>query len=270
MGAQSINLTQFLLVYILLFIMLIIFKKQKVDQTKLLLIASLRMTVQLVIAGILLQLIFEYPHPVFTIVYLIAILSFAIHRVLAKSQFLNKKFKLAAALSLTGVGITVLIFFICGVIGQSFFNPQYTLPLSGMIIGNAMTGVNLALHAFTDDLTQRKTELNCLLNIGAHPNKILSPLVNRALSAALIPTLNSMLGMGIVFLPGMMTGQILSGTLPTTAILYQISIMFCVCCSVCLAAFFTLYFGQKTLYNEQLQFCFPTSIMTANKPNKRK
>ena len=257
MGAQQLNLWQFLLVYLLVLVMLLVFQKQKLDQTKLLLIASIRMTVQLVLAGLILQLIFQYPHPIFTVAYFTVILLFAIHRMLAGCRCLNWKFRLAAALSLTGVGLLILFFFVCAVIGQSFFDPQYTITLSGMIIGNAMTGVSLSLRVFTDDLLQRRSELHCLLNAGVYPKRILHPLVSHALSSSLLPTLNSMLGMGIIFLPGMMTGQILSGTLPTTAILYQIAVMLCVCTSVCLASFFTLYFGSKTLYNEQLQLCLP-------------
>ena len=68
-----------------------------------------------------------------------------------------------------------------------------------------------------------------------------------------MPTLNSMVGMGIVSLPGMMTGQILSGTLPTTAILYQIAIMIAICTVVCLSVFGSLYFGYRTLYNDRNQ-----------------
>ncbi len=78
--------------------------------------------------------------------------------------------------------------------------------------------------------------MNALLNIGAAPRDILLPFVRQALETALLPTLNSMMGMGIVSLPGMMTGQILSGTLPMTAILYQIAIMIAICTVVCLAS----------------------------------
>jgi len=92
-----------------------------------------------------------------------------------------------------------------------------------------------------------------LLNLGVAPQKILIPFVNNALETALLPTLNSMLGMGIISLPGMMTGQILSGTLPTTAILYQIAIMISICTAVCLTVFSSLYFGYKTLYNKAIQ-----------------
>ena len=98
--------------------------------------------------------------------------------------------------------------------------------------------------------------MESLLHLGLTPQKILLPMVNQALETALLPTLNSMLGMGIVSLPGMMTGQILSGTLPTTAILYQISIMIAICAVVCLSVFGSLYFGYKTLYNSRNQFLY--------------
>ncbi|HEY4544033.1 MAG TPA: ABC transporter permease, partial [Tissierellaceae bacterium] len=98
-----------------------------------------------------------------------------------------------------------------------------------------------------------RNRIDTLLNIGVTPKKILLPFVNQALETALLPTMNSMLGMGIVALPGMMTGQILSGTLPTTAILYQISITIVICTVVCLSVFGSLYLGYRTMYNENNQ-----------------
>ena len=79
------------------------------------------------------------------------------------------------------------------------------------------------------------------------------PFVNQPIETALLPTQNSMLGMGIIALPGMMTGQILSGTLPTTAILYQIAIMIAITTAVCLAVFGSLYFGYRSIYNDRNQ-----------------
>ena len=142
------------------------------------------------------------------------------------------------------------------VVGKSIFNPQYTIPLAGMIMGNSMTGVTLGLKTFNENIRSQRTKIETLLNLGATPKKILLPYVNNAVETALLPTMNSMVGMGIVSLPGMMTGQILSGTLPTTAILYQISIMIAICTSVCLTVFCSLHFGYKTLYNSRNQINF--------------
>ncbi|MFA7068793.1 MAG: ABC transporter permease, partial [Acidaminococcaceae bacterium] len=139
---------------------------------------------------------------------------------------------------------------------QDVFNPQYAIPLSGMIFGNAMTGLNLGLKAFHENIESGRLQIKTLLNFGVEPKQILLPFVNKALETAILPTLNSMVGMGIVSLPGMMTGQILSGTLPTTAILYQIAMMIVICTVLCLSVFGSLYLGYKTLYNDRAQILF--------------
>lgn len=258
-GAVQLNLLQFSLVYLLLLLVLAIMKKAKVNQTRLLLVASLRMTVQLTLAGFILTYIFQNPHPAFTVLYLAAMTLFAIHRVLAKNKGLNRAFKLSVALSLGISGLAIVAFFVLVVVRVSLFNPQYTIPLSGMIMGNAMTGVNLGLKSFQDTLGAQKNRVESLLNLGVAPDRILLPFSNSALETALLPTLNNMVGMGIISLPGMMTGQILSGTLPTTAILYQIAIMIAICTVVCLATFCSLSFGFRSLYNSRSQIEFTYS-----------
>jgi len=253
-GAVELGIFQFSLIYLLLIIVLIIMKKSKVNQSRLLLVASLRMSVQLVIVGYILQYVFKNPNPLFTVIFLILMISFSIHRVIKGRKDLNNNFKIAIGASLTFSGLFVLIFFVTVVVGKSIFNPQYTIPLAGMIIGNAMTGVNIAIKTFMDDISKEKNKISTLLNLGVEPKDILKPFANNALETALIPTINSMLGMGIIFLPGMMTGQMLSGTLPTTAIMYQIAIMIAICCSVCTTIFLSLNLGYKSLYNNRKQF----------------
>lgn len=253
-GIVQLSIAKFSLIYLLLIIILIIMKKSKINQTRLLFLASLRMTLQLVLAGLVLTYIFKNPSPIFTIAYLVVMIIFSINRVLSKNKMLNMNFKIAVALSLVIPGIFVLAFFVMAVVGQGIFNPQYSIPLGGMIIGNAMTGVTLALKTFTENIKIQHAKINSLLNLGVSPKRILLPFVNNALETALLPTMNSMLGMGIISLPGMMTGQILSGTLPTTAILYQIAIMISICTSVCMTVFCSLNFGYRTLYNKKNQF----------------
>ncbi|MCL2857188.1 MAG: ABC transporter permease [Oscillospiraceae bacterium] len=249
----SLNIAQFALIYLLLLIVLFIMKKCEINQTKLLMVASIRMTVQLVLAGLILTYIFENPHPVFTVVYIMLMTGFAIHTVLQRNKSINRNFKLIASVSLAASGLAVVCFFIMAVVGVSIFNPQYTIPISGMIIGNAMTGVSLGLKTFNENIHGQRVQIDALVNMGVTPKKILAPFVNGAIETALLPTLNSMLGMGIISLPGMMTGQILSGTMPMTAILYQIAIIVSVTAVTCLAVFGSLFFGCRTLYNERSQ-----------------
>ena len=248
-----LDIFHFSLIYILLLIILAIMKKSKIKQSKLLLLASSRMTIQLVLAGLILTYIFGNPHPVFVVIYLISMIAFSVHRVLSKNKSINNKFKWAITLSLAFSGVFVLGYFVIVVVGKSFFNPQYTIPLAGMIIGNSMTGVTLGMKTFTENIKNQKNKIEALQNLGVTPRKILLPFVNNALETALLPTMNNMLGMGIISLPGMMTGQILSGTAPTTAIMYQIAIMIAICTAVCLTVFCSLTFGYKTLYNNRNQ-----------------
>ena len=231
-------------------------RKCKINQTKLLFVASIKMTVQLVLAGFILTYIFKNPNGIFTITYLTAMIAFCIHRVLSKGKGLKKQSNIIIALSILFSGIFVIVFFICAVVGECIFNPQYVIPISGMIMGNTMTDVSLAVKTFQESLNGQKTKINALICIGASPKTILFPFVKQALETAMLPTLNSMVGMGIVSLPGMMTGQILAGTLPTTAILYQIAIMIAICTVVTISSFSSLYFGYKTLYDEKKQIIY--------------
>jgi putative ABC transport system permease protein len=247
----EISLFNFALVYVLLLGIVVIMKKARIRHSALLITASIRMTVQLILAGLLLTWIFKHPHPLLTLGYIVAMVLFAIHRVLSQHNNLNTGFKLVIAAALAGSGLAVLVFFVCIVVGASLSNAQYTIPLGGMIIGNAMTGLSLGIKNFEQALADNKERLASLLNWGAHPRDILLPLANNALETALLPTINAMLGMGIVWLPGMLTGQIIAGTLPSTAILYQIAIMIAVCAVVCLAVFCALYFGCHTLYDKR-------------------
>lgn len=253
-GVTILTIFQFSLIYLLLIIVLFIMKRSKINQTKLLLVASLRMTVQLVIVGYILQYMFNNPKPIFTVIFLVVMITFSIDRVIRSRKDLNNNFKIAIGASLALSGLFVLIYFVVVVVNKSIFNPQYTIPLAGMIIGNAMTGINIGVKTFMDSIKKERSKINTLLNLGVEPKDILRPFANNALETALIPTLNSMVGMGIVFLPGMMTGQILSGTHPTTAIMYQIAIMIAICTSVCITVFLSLNIGYKSLYNIRKQF----------------
>ncbi|MCL2882323.1 MAG: ABC transporter permease [Coriobacteriia bacterium] len=252
----TLNIWQFALIYLLLIVVLIIMKKSRIDQTKLLVVASVRMTVQLVIAGLVLTYILKNPSPWFTVAYLAVMTAFAIYTALSRNIGLNRRFQVIVGASLAATGLIIVCFFIVVVVGVDLFNARYTIPISGMIIGNAMTGVSLGLRTFTENIHAQRARIDTLVNIGATPPKILIPFVNQALETALLPTLNSMIGMGIISLPGMMTGQILSGTMPMTAILYQIAILVAISAVTCLAVFCSLFFGYRTLYNKRAQMMF--------------
>lgn len=249
----ELQIWQFLCVYLLLLVVIGIMKKCKIDKSKLLLTASIKMTVQLVLAGYILTYVFKNPHLILTFIYLAAMIVFTIYQVLKRQHKLNKKFKIVVAISIIFSGLFTIFYFIFVVIGSDAVSPQYIIPISGMVMGNTMTGVSLGLKTFTESIEEQQNRIEALVCSGVKAEIILHPFVRQALETAILPTLNSMIGMGIVSLPGMMTGQILSGTLPTTAILYQIAIMVVVCTAVTCSCFFSLYFGSKSIIDKETE-----------------
>ena len=253
MSVIEMSILQFALIYVLLIVVAIIMKIAGVKESKTLLFCSVRMTIQLILAGLILTYILNNPEPIYVVIYLSAMLIFSIVRVFSKNKELSEKFKIIIAIAMIVSTLSIIICFLLAVIGVSVFNPQYAIPLGGMIIGNSMTGILIGLKSFKDSLEKEKVKQEALLNLGVAPKDILCPYVNSSFSTAVIPTINSMVGMGIIFLPGMMTGQILSGVMPMTAIMYQIAIVIAFSSSTCIAIFIALYFGTRTLYNKKNQ-----------------
>ena len=252
----ELSIIGFALIYLLLFVIIAVMRRSRIDQTKTLIVACLRMTVQLMLAGLLLTLVFDNPSPWITSIYVFVMILFASHLVISKNKWLNRKFKTYVTLAIGSSGLSVLLYFVLIVMNADIFNPQYAIPLAGMIVGNSMTGMTLGLKAFSNELTSNANRIETLLNTGAEPKAVMNPFVNKAVEFAMMPTINSMLGMGIISLPGMMTGQILSGTAPAVAVLYQIAILIAIAAAVCMTVFIALNLGYRTLYNQRDQMTF--------------
>ena len=250
---EILNLRQFAIIYVLLLVILAVMKKCHINQSKFVIVATFRMTVQLALAGLILTHIFEHPHPLLTLAYLTVIVVFSINMTLSKHKALNKKFKFVIGISLATTGMAILAFYIIAVLGDNFFNPQLAIPLSGMIMGNAVSGIALGMKTFKENLQAKRNQIDTLINMGVTPQKTLLPLVSQSIETAILPTIITMTSMGIVKLPGMMTGQMIAGGMPMTAILYQISVTIAITAVTCLSVFCSLYIGCKTLYNEQNQ-----------------
>ena len=109
---------------------------------------------------------------------------------------------------------------------RPWYEPQYIIPIAGMILGSAMTSAALAGDRLQGDLRVRADEVEARLALGFSGREAVQPMVRTALRAAMIPTVNGMMTVGLVQLPGMMTGQILAGSSPLLAIKYQLVVVF--------------------------------------------
>lgn len=256
MGVQDISLWQLGSAYLFVLLSLGICAARGIPKYKDLVLAALRMTGQLALAGWVLRWVLREPQPWVTVLIFLGMEAFASFSVFRRVKgTLTPALKKAAAGSLfLGTTASLTYFILVVVQVHPWYAPQYGIPLGGMIIGNAMTAVSLAAGRLLNDTSLQRDQIEGALMLGARPQAIMKPIVDRTFDAALMPTLNSMLGMGIVFLPGLMTGQILSGSSPVTAIKYQIAIMLGILGSVSLSTILFLLWGSSSLFNRRAQF----------------
>ncbi|MCA9189953.1 MAG: iron export ABC transporter permease subunit FetB [Pirellulaceae bacterium] len=136
----------------------------------------------------------------------------------------------------------------------AWHQPQYVIPLTGMILGNAMNGISLGMNSFSESLVTRRDEIEALLAMGATRWEAALPYVQLAVRTGMIPIINMMTVVGIVSLPGMMTGQLLSGSSPMNAVRYQIVIIFLIASAVALGTVSVILLGFLRVFNTHHQF----------------
>ncbi len=251
----ELALWQVLIAYVFVAIILVILRTRNISRERILVIATLRMSFQLVIVGLLLTWVIENPHPFFTLLIILIMQGFAVYTVLSRFKGkLNRPLKQYILMAIPSGTLLTLAYFLFLVIGiEPWYDPQYFIPIAGMIIGNSMTGITLGVHTMVNRFTNETAQVRGALTLGASPKAASKPIVDEAFDAAIMPTINNMLGTGIIFLPGMMTGQILSGVLPSTAVLYQITILLGILGGVALTTYIFLRVGYRAFFNDQAQ-----------------
>jgi putative ABC transport system permease protein len=134
---------------------------------------------------------------------------------------------------------------------EPWWEPRYLIPLLGMILGNALTGVSLGLDRCLTELQEGKSRVEALLAYGATRWEAARPVAVLSLRAGLIPILNTMSVVGLVTIPGMMTGQLLGGTNPALAARYQILIMFLIAAATALGAGIAIVLGLNRCFDRE-------------------
>ncbi len=215
-----------------------------------LLISALRMCVQLGLVGLVLKALFASVSPLFTALAALAMISFAGYEISSRQQRRFRGFWTygLGTGSILFAGTLVTIFALGTQIEPDpWYHPRYAIPLLGMILGNTMTGVALGLNTLTSQIHRERPAIETLLALGQTRADAFRPLVRSAVRSGLIPIINSMAAAGVVSLPGMMTGQILSGTAPLEAIKYQILVMFLIAGGTGLGVVIAVHAGSARL-----------------------
>jgi putative ABC transport system permease protein len=194
-----------------------------------LLVAAIRMVVQLALVGLVLTTLFSVVSPVWTGIAALAMVLFAGHEAAQRQERRLSgwwSYGLGTGCMMMS-SVLVTVFALMNALRPNpWYDPGYAIPLLGMILGNCMTGVGLGLNTLTTSLFNRHASVEAQLMLGTTRQVAAAPVTREALRSALMPMINSMSVTGVVSLPGMMTGQILGGVPPTEAVKYQILVMF--------------------------------------------
>ena len=191
--------------------------------------AAARMVVQLLAVGFVLKALFAAASPWLTAGAALAMILFAGREIVARQDRrlagwwaygLGVGCMAVAAIAVTLFALTTQIQ------ADPWYDPRFALPLLGMVLGNAMTGIALGLDTLTTTVARERPAIEAQLALGATRMQALRPASRTALRSALMPMVNAMAAAGLVSLPGMMTGQILAGVDPVEATKYQLLVMF--------------------------------------------
>ncbi|HEY8048052.1 MAG TPA: iron export ABC transporter permease subunit FetB [Ramlibacter sp.] len=192
-----------------------------------LLVAAARMVVQLLLVGLVLKTVFDLGSPWLVGAVLVAMLASAAWETMSRQQrrFAGHwAYSLGAGtISVATLPVTALAIVLLH--PAPWFDPRFVIPLFGIILGNAMSGVSVTLNAFNTSVVREQRAIEARLALGATRDEALSPVRRAALRSGIIPVINQMSAAGIITLPGMMTGQVLAGMSPFEAAKYQIFVL---------------------------------------------
>ena len=217
-------------------------------------IAAIRTTVQLLLIGHILRLLFSNVHIVYMVLISLVMLTTAGREVVVRQHrplkglqgwLIGSGAMFLSTFTLTLLALTVIINH------QPWYTPQYAIPLLGMMLGNAMSGVALSMDRMTETLWQQQRVIEQRLLLGHTATEAIGEIRRQAIRAGMMPIINSMSTAGLVSLPGMMTGQILGGSSPMDAVHYQIMIMFLLCAATGFGSIIAVYAIGRRMFDRR-------------------
>lgn len=237
--------------YLLLLLPIAILYYLDTGLTRTILVAALRMTLQLGFVAVYLEVIFRLNSIWLNVLWILVMMVAANVNILTGSGLKVQRFFLPVFAGLLIGGSLIIGFFVfLAVRPHPVYDARYLIPISGMILGNCLRANVISLERFYSGLRKNEKEYLTYLLMGASLHEATRPFVQESIKPALAPTLSTMATVGLVSLPGMMTGQILGGSDPTVAIKYQVAIMISIFTATVLTAIFNLYLSMRTAFNE--------------------
>jgi putative ABC transport system permease protein len=253
MNMQSLSIYDLAFASALIFLLAGLSILLQLGLAKSVLIAAIRTALQLTLVGFVLETVFGAA-PYWMLVMAFVMLSLAGWEVMRRQQ---RKFRGywgygIGTISMMVSSFSLSIFALVAVIrADPWYTPQYAIPLLGMLLGNTMNGISLGLERLTGSAWDQRAVIETQLALGYPARIVIRPQIRIAIRTSLIPIINSMSIAGLVSLPGMMTGQILSGTPPAEAVKYQIMIMFLIAGGTGLGSFAAVLAASYRLFDHR-------------------
>ncbi len=266
MGAQHINNLALASFYLLLIIPLGIFLWFRIPLLNQTLIAVLRMTIQLLFVGLYLQVVFRWNDPWINGLWLMIMIIVADFSIIRGSDLKARKFLLPLFGALI-VGTAIPLFAFLGPLLRrpTLMDAQYVIPIGGMILGNCLRADLIGIRTFYSALRKKEKPFLLSLAQGARLHEAIRPYLREACQSALAPTVATIATIGLVALPGMMTGVILGGASPATAIKYQIAIMIAIFMGTAITVVLAVLMSIKVSFTP-----FGTLDLTAFRTSRKK
>lgn len=247
---NTMNISSLFIASSLIIISLVFSRYQKLNLEKDTLIGVVRAIVQLSIIGYILNFIFGLKSPIFTSILLLFMALNAAQNSANRAEGIKQAALISFCAISSGTIITMLVLILSKAIK---YEPYEIIPVGGMIISNAMVAIGLCYRQLTSNFKNRRAEIETKLALGADilPSSI--DIIRDSIKTGMLPTIDSMKTLGIVSLPGTMTGLILAGTSPLQAIRFQIMVTFMLLSTTSIAAFVACYLSYKCFFNERKQ-----------------
>ncbi len=250
MNQHNITNESLALALILVVVALLVSKKEKLGLEKDIIWSVARAIVQLVIVGYVLKYIFDINNGVLTVLMVLFICVNAALNAKKRSRNIDNGFVISFVAIATGTTLTLTVLLLSRSIE---FLPMQVIPISGMIAGNAMVAVGLCYSNLNQRFMDNQQKILEMLSLGASTKMASGSIIRDSIRAAMIPTVDAAKTVGLVSLPGMMSGLIFAGIDPVKAIKYQIMVTFMLLATASLSTIIAGYLSYRRFYNERVQ-----------------
>ncbi len=239
---------------LLVFLLAFLSFRNRLQIEKPLLVAALRTVVQLSLIGLVLRAVFASTNPYLVMFIWMLMLAAAGREVMGRQkvqvQGSGRFFIGTSSMMVSSFSIMVLILALVIKV-EPWYKPQYAIPILGMLLGNTMNGVALAMNTFSQQVWQRRAIVEQKLALGMSADEAAREIWQESCKTGMIPIINSMAAAGLVSLPGMMTGQILGGNDVADAVNYQILIMFMISSGTGFGVLLSLWLLRRRMFDER-------------------